>query len=109
MEDTMPWWLDLVLLVSGASLLWNGIREPDDVWRLLQMLLGAVALVVVLLGGHQVPLELLALGLALRLPSSTGPHLWSRGVWEFSAEPQQRSRSVRGSSSAIAPSSSRSG
>ena len=107
----MPWWFDLVLLASGAALLWSGIREPDDVWQLLQLLLGVVALGVVLLGGHQVPLELLALGLALWLPSSSCPHLWSRDGLQLPPEPdaQQRRRSVRGRSSAIAPSSSRGG
>ncbi|MCP9926377.1 hypothetical protein KBY90_00630 [Cyanobium sp. CH-040] len=105
----MPWWLDLVLLVSGIALLWNSRREPDDVWRLLQMLIGAVAVAVVLLSGRQVPLELMALGFALWLPSSTCPHLWSRGSLQLPPAPQQRSRSVRGRSSAMAPSASRAG
>ncbi len=105
----MPWWLDLVLLASAVAFWWSANREPDDVWVLLKGLLALVCLAVVLLGGRQVPLELLALGLALWLPSSTSPHLWSRSAGRGLGGRQQRSRSVRGSSSAMAPSASRGG
>ena len=105
----MHWWLDLVLLCCATAFWWRASREADDVWCLLLKLFAVVALTVVLLGGRQVPLELLALGLALWLPSSTSSHLWSRLSPHLPAEPQQRSRSVRGSSSAIAPSASRGG
>jgi multisubunit Na+/H+ antiporter MnhG subunit len=105
----MPWWLDLVLLVSAVAFWWGASREADDVWGLLKHLLALVALAVVLLGGRQVLLELLALALALWLPSSTSPHLWSRSAGRRFGELQQRSRSVRGSSSAMAPSASSGG
>jgi hypothetical protein len=74
----MPWWLDLVLLSSATALWWRACGEPDDVWSLLLKLFAVVALMVVLLGGRQVLLELLALALALWLPSSTSPFLWSQ-------------------------------
>ena len=66
----MPWWLDLLLLAAAVALWLSGSAEPDDVWGLFQKLLAGVALVVVLLGGHLIPLELLALALALWLPSA---------------------------------------
>ncbi len=66
----MPWWLDL-LLMAGAVLLWaRGSNSPDDVWRVFQKFLASVAVVVVLLGGRQLLLEVLVLGLALWLPSA---------------------------------------
>jgi len=66
----MPWWLDLLLLGAAVALGFSGSADPDDVWGLFQKLLAAVALAAVLLGGRQIPLELLALGVALRLPSA---------------------------------------
>lgn len=68
--EPMPWWLDLLLLAAAVALWLSGSADPDDVWGLFQKLLAAVALAVVLLGGRQIPLELLALGLALWLPSA---------------------------------------
>ena len=51
--------------------LWcSGNANADDVWSLFQKLLAAVALAVVLLGGRQIFLELLGLGLALWLLSA---------------------------------------
>jgi hypothetical protein len=66
----MPWWLDLLLLATAVALWLSGSADADDVWSLFQKLLAAVALAVVLLGGRQIPLELLALGVALWLPSA---------------------------------------
>jgi hypothetical protein len=67
----MPWWLDLVLL-SAAVLLWSqGCSQLDDSIGLLKKILAVAAVMVVLLGGRQVPLELAALGLALLLPSAS--------------------------------------
>jgi hypothetical protein len=67
----MPWWLDLVLL-AGAVLLWSeGCREVDDTIGLLRKILAVVAVMVVLLGGRQVPLEIAVLTLALLLPSAS--------------------------------------
>ena len=68
--EPMPWWLDLLLLGAAVALWFSGSADPDDVWGLFQKLLAAVALGVVLLGGRQIPLELLALGVALWLPSA---------------------------------------
>lgn len=66
----MPWWLDLLLLSAATALWCSGNANDDDVWSLFQKFLAAVALAVVLLGGRQIFLELLALGLALWLPSA---------------------------------------
>jgi hypothetical protein len=74
----MPWWLDLVLLVSAALLWSSGCANQDDVWGLLQKMLGAVALGVVLLGGRQIGLELVALALTLWLPGANSARLASR-------------------------------
>jgi len=69
-EAMMPWWLDLVLL-AGAVLLWvKGTNTPDDVWSIFQKALAFTAVVIVLLGGRQLLLELLALALTFWLPSA---------------------------------------
>ncbi|MCP9774060.1 hypothetical protein KBY58_00645 [Cyanobium sp. HWJ4-Hawea] len=73
----MPLWLDGVLLVSAVLLWFSGSADRDDVWGFFQKILAGVGLLVVLLGGHQIPLELLALGLALWLPSATSRKLLS--------------------------------
>ena len=67
----MPWWLDLVLL-GAAVLLWGqGCSQLDDSIGLLKKILAVTAVMVVLLGGRQVPLEIAALTLALLLPSAS--------------------------------------
>ena len=66
----MPWWLDLLLLGAGVALWVAGSDQADDVWRVFQRFLAFVAVMVVLLGGRQIPLEVAALGLALWLPSA---------------------------------------
>ena len=66
----MPWWLDLLLLGAGAALWITGSDQADDVWRVFQRFLAFVAVMVVLLGGRQIPLEAAALALALWLPSA---------------------------------------
>jgi hydrogenase/urease accessory protein HupE len=72
----MPWWLDLLLLLLAAGLWGAACENRDDVWELLLKSFAAIVLVVVLLGGRQLPLELLGLALALWLPraSSDPPH-----------------------------------
>lgn len=67
----MPWWLDLVLLASAFFLWSRGSDTPDDVWSVFQKGLAFVAVMVVLLGGRQVLIEVLALGVALWLPSAS--------------------------------------
>ncbi len=74
----MPWWLDVLLLSAAVLLWWSGCSNRDDVWSLLQKLLAAVALAVVLLGGRQIVLELIALAVALWLPGANSPRLASR-------------------------------
>lgn len=66
----MPWWMDLVLLVSGVLLWVEGSNHQDDTIGLLEMIFATVAVMVVLLGGRWLPLELAALALALWLPSA---------------------------------------
>jgi len=66
----LPWWLDLYLLSAAVALWCSGNANDDDVWSLFQKFFVAVALAVVLLGGRQIFLELLALGIALWLPSA---------------------------------------
>ncbi|MEB3321970.1 MAG: hypothetical protein VKI81_04015 [Synechococcaceae cyanobacterium] len=66
----MPWWLDLVFLGSAVVLWSDGSRDVDDAIGLLKKILAVTAVMVVLLGGRQVPLELAAVALALLLPSA---------------------------------------
>ncbi|MCP9931440.1 hypothetical protein KBY82_11665 [Cyanobium sp. AMD-g] len=66
----MPWWLDLVLLASAAYLWIKGGNTPDDVWSVFQKFLAVVAVLVVLLGGRQLLLEILALALTFWLPTA---------------------------------------
>ena len=73
----MPWWLDIVLLIAAVALWASGSDERDEVWGLFQKMLGVAALLVVILGGRQIPLELLGLGLALWLPSASSRRLLS--------------------------------
>jgi hypothetical protein len=67
----MPWWLDLLLLLLAAGLWGAGSENGDDVWELLLKGFAAIALLVVLIGGRQILLELLALALALVLPGAS--------------------------------------
>lgn len=67
----MPWWLDLVLLAVAVFLWAKGSDTPDDVWSVFQKGLAFVAVMVVLLGGRQLIFEVLALGVALWLPSAS--------------------------------------
>jgi hypothetical protein len=66
----MPWWLDLVLLVSAVLLWIKGGNTPDDVWSVFQKFLAVVAVLVVLLGGRQILLEVLVLGFTFWLPNA---------------------------------------
>jgi hypothetical protein len=67
----VPWWLDLVLLAVAVFLWAKGSDTPDDVWSVFQKGLAFVAVMVVLLGGRQLIFEVLALGVALWLPSAS--------------------------------------
>jgi hypothetical protein len=71
--------LDLLLLVTALVLWLSGSGNRDDVWGLLQRMLAVVAAAVVLLGGRQMVLEALVLGLALWLPGADSQRLRSVG------------------------------
>ncbi|MFM7640511.1 MAG: hypothetical protein ACKO45_03025 [Cyanobium sp.] len=75
----MPWWMDLVLLLVGGVLWIIGDNHSDDAIGLLEKILATAAVMVVLLGGRWLPLELVALGLALWLPSASRFERGSRG------------------------------
>jgi hypothetical protein len=66
----MPWWSELLLLLVALGLWLKGLDQSDDVVGLLLKLLGSVALLVVLIAGHPIPLEIALLGLALWLPGA---------------------------------------
>lgn len=74
----MPWWLDLLLLGVALVLWCRASINADDVWSLLEKLLAVAALAVVLLGGRQLLLELIGLGVALWLPGANSARLASR-------------------------------
>ncbi|QEY33572.1 hypothetical protein EVJ50_14215 [Synechococcus sp. RSCCF101] len=64
----MPWWVTFTLL-SSAAVLWSlGSANRDDVIGLLEQMIAIALLLVVIFFGHQLPLELTALVIALRLP-----------------------------------------
>ncbi len=67
----MPWWMDLVFLITGVTLWLLGVNHSDDVIGLLEKILAVAAVMVVLLGGRWLPLELVVLGLALWMPSAS--------------------------------------
>ncbi len=69
--DAMPWWLDLALLALAVALWQKAGNTPDDVWSIFQKFLAFVAVLVVLLGGRQLLLEILALGFTLWLPGAS--------------------------------------
>ena len=67
----MPWWIDLMLLLTGCFLWLLGDNHSDDVIGLLEKILAVAAVMVVLLSGRWLPLELAVLALALWLPSAS--------------------------------------
>jgi len=66
----MPWWLTLSLLLLAAVLWSLGSGNRDDVIGLLEQMIAIALMLVVLFVGHQLPLELLVLLIALRLPGA---------------------------------------
>ncbi|MBW4530310.1 MAG: hypothetical protein KME02_06420 [Aphanothece saxicola GSE-SYN-MK-01-06B] len=62
--------MDLLLLASAVYLWIKGGNTPDDVWSVFQKFLALVAVLVVLLGGRQILLEVLALALTFWLPTA---------------------------------------
>lgn len=75
----MPWWLDVLLLLTALFLWLSGSDNRDDVWGLLQCMLAVLAVAVVLLGGRLMLLEALVLALALWLPGADSTRLRSFG------------------------------
>jgi hypothetical protein len=84
----MPAWLDAVLLVAAGLLWFSGSADRDDVLGFFQKMLAVIALLVVVLAGRQLVLELLALGLALWLPSASSPRLLSNAGERSGAMPR---------------------
>tara|TARA_B100002051_G_scaffold162222_1_gene153197 strand:- start:4565 stop:4792 length:228 start_codon:yes stop_codon:yes gene_type:complete len=64
----MSWWTTCTLLLISSILWLIGRDNSDDVIGLLQKILSVSVAAVVLLFGHNLLLELLALLTALRLP-----------------------------------------
>lgn len=66
----MPWWMELILMISGVALWITSTERTDDVWGMFQKLIAILLVMVVLLGGRWVPLEIGALMLAFLLPNA---------------------------------------
>ena len=66
----MSWSVSLLFLSISAVLWFAGNATSDDVFGLLAKIIGTVFGLVVILFGHQLPLELLGLLLALSLPAA---------------------------------------
>jgi hypothetical protein len=76
----MSWLVSLLLLVVAALLWFGGAASSDDVFGMLAKIIGTVLALVVLIFGHQLPLELLGLGLALSLPAARSFQSRSQGL-----------------------------
>tara|TARA_B100000965_G_C19513290_1_gene722935 strand:+ start:238 stop:498 length:261 start_codon:yes stop_codon:yes gene_type:complete len=70
----MPFWATLALLTLMVTLWISGRSNPDDVIGLLEQMLAIALGLVVLFIGRSLPLELLALAFALRLPAARRNH-----------------------------------
>ena len=70
----MPFWATLALLTLMVTLWVSGRSNPDDVIGLLEQMLAIALGLVVLFIGRSLPLELLALAFALRLPAARRNH-----------------------------------
>lgn len=66
----MSWSVSLLLLGLSALLWLGGAASIDDVFGMLAKIIGTVLALVVLIFGHQLPLELLGLLLAMSLPAA---------------------------------------
>jgi len=73
-DQTMPFWATLALLTLMVTLWISGRSNPDDVIGLLEQMLAIALGLVVLFIGRSLPLELLALVFALRLPAARRNH-----------------------------------
>ena len=70
----MPFWATLALLTLMVTLWVSGRGNPDDVIGPLEQMLAIALGLVVLFIGRSLPLELLALVFALRLPAARRNH-----------------------------------
>ena len=70
----MPFWATLALLMLMLTLWVSGRSNPDDVIGLLEQMLAIALGLVVLVIGRSLPLEILALVFALRLPAARRNH-----------------------------------
>ena len=70
----MPFWTTLALLTLMVTLWISGRSNPDDVIGLLEQMLAIALGLVVLFISRSLPLELLTLVFALRLPAARRNH-----------------------------------
>ena len=70
----MPFWATVVLLLLMLTLWASGRSNPDDVIGLLEQMLAIALGLVVLFIGRSLPLEILVLVFALRLPAARRNH-----------------------------------
>ena len=70
----MPFWATVVLLLLMLTLWVSGRSNPDDVIGLLEQMLAIALGLVVLFIGRSLPLEILVLIFALRLPAARRNH-----------------------------------
>ena len=70
----MPFWATIVMLLLMLTLWASGRSNPDDVIGLLEQMLAIALGLVVLFIGRSLPLEILALAFALRLPAARRNH-----------------------------------
>jgi len=70
----MPFWATVVLLLLMLTLWVSGRSNPDDVIGLLEQMLAIALGLVVLFIGRSLPLEILVLVFALRLPAARRNH-----------------------------------
>ncbi len=73
-DQVMPFWATLALLTLMLTLWVSGRSNPDDVIGLLEQMLAIALGLVVLFIGRSLPLEVLALVFALRLPAARRNH-----------------------------------
>lgn len=69
-QAPMSWSVSLLLLLFGTTLWFAGAASSDDVFGLLAKIISTVLILVVIIFGHQLPLEVLGLLLALSMPAA---------------------------------------
>lgn len=66
----MSWWTFLLIFLGGIGLLIAGLANSDDVFGMLQKIIGLAMVLVAICSGHLLPLELVGVALALWLPGA---------------------------------------